>query len=82
MTQQIMTQLNEEVTDLRSEFRRFTSSYENLQDDGYDASGDDNEEIESPAEGEEPQYIQGSLDQVVEEDNSEYFTNEERQEFS
>lgn len=77
-----MTQLNEEVNDLRTEFRRFTSSFENLQDDGYEASGDDNEGIESPVEGEEPQYIQGSLDQVVEEDNSEYFTNEERQEFS
>ena len=82
MTQQTMTQLNEEVSDLRSEFRRFTSSYEHLQDDGYEASGDDNEIIESPPEGEEPQYIQGSLDQVEEEDNSEYFTNEERQEFS
>jgi len=77
MTQQIVSNIGDEVSDLRNDFNRISMPMSQSQDDGYEGSDENNIRDESPEE--DGVYIQGSLDQVIEED---HYSNEESQEYT
>lgn len=81
LTQQIFNQLGDEIGALREDFARATSPIDQSQDEGYDGSEENDREEMGEAEGEQ-HYIQGSLDEVVEEMSSQYYSGEDKHEFS
>lgn len=88
MTQQVFSQLGEEIGALRDDFARVTIPLNRSGDDGYDGSEEENEDQEPEEEQllyhpheTDRNYIQGSLDEVQEEDGSQYFSEEEKVEF-
>lgn len=89
VTQQVFNQLGDEIGSLKDDFARVTAPLSRSQDDGYDGSEEGMEEEgmdeqpideEEALDAEEHNYIQGSLDEVVEE-GSQYYSNEEKAEF-
>lgn len=83
VTQQVFNQLGDEIGSLKDDFARVTVPLSRSQDEGYDGSEEGMEEEgmdEHPIDSEEHKYIQGSLDEVVEE-GSQYYSNEEKAEF-
>jgi hypothetical protein len=79
-TNQVFTQLGEEIGSLREDMGQITYPLRKFDDDGYEGSAE--EFYHNEGEGEEENFLVGSLDKVDEELHSNDYSNEGKDEFS